>query len=141
VTSGGGAAFTLSAIQNAVNDSNWIDATTSQDLQVDLFTLGSDEYNFWSGKDTTVAGYFQKKASVKAEAAQPGTPLQGNIYFDPNYVNSRSSGYDAALLMHEALHTIGPVDSALLAALGFKATDATQYITDKLAKDCFGTGK
>jgi RHS repeat-associated protein len=133
--------LSLAAIQDQANFSNWNDATTSTTLQVGLFTVGSTDYNFWSGKGTTIEEYFKNNPDVKGEAAQPGTPLAGNIYFVPGYVNGHSAGYDAALLMHEVTHNLGATDPQLKAALGFKEIDPSQYVTGKLAKDCFGVTK
>jgi hypothetical protein len=85
----------------------------------------------------TIAGYFAS-GGVGAEAALPGSALAGNLYFDPTFVLHNSTGYNAALLIHEVIHNLGPIDPGILAALGFSNSATSDNISKKLAADCFG---
>jgi hypothetical protein len=75
---------------------------------------------------------------TKAQSALPGSALAGNIYFDPAYVIKNSTGWNAALLMHEVMHNLGPEDPQIMAALNAPAGAVSGYITTTLAADCFG---
>jgi hypothetical protein len=132
---------TLHEIQVGANISTWNDATTSGALESGLFTPGTAAYAFWSSSSMTIAEYFKKNPTTKAEASLTISALSGNIYFDPSYLNHHSVGFDAALLMHEVIHTLGWDDDQLKSALGIPSTRASGAITDLLAKDCFGVNR
>src|SRR5262249_28489849 len=117
------------------------DAKTSTDRQSGLFTPGTAVYGFWASSSMTIQQFFKRNTDVKAESALMISSLSGNIYFDPGYVNGHSVGFDAALLMHELLHSLGWEDSQLLSALGFPATSVSGRATSMLASDCFGVTK
>jgi hypothetical protein len=67
--------------------------------------------------------------------------LFGNIYFDAGSVSRLSTGGAAALLMHETIHTLGPKDPQIQAALfgpdSPEVGKASVNITNKLLQDCF----
>jgi len=135
---------TLAEIQQRVNVSNWEDGTTSTDLQAGLFTPGTEIYDYWASKGTTIQQFFKVNGGVNAETAFTVSALSTNIYFRPSSVASHSAGYDAALLIHEVLHSLGWDDDQIKAALGLTQDDCgmgTACITQKLAQDCFGKKK
>ncbi len=135
---------TLAEIQQRVNVSNWEDGTASTDIQAGLFTPGTEAYQFWAPKGTTIQQFFKTNSGVNAETALTVSALSTNIYFRPSSVASHSAGYDAALLIHEVLHSLGWDDDQIKAALGLTQDDCgmgTACITQKLAQDCFGKKK
>ena len=129
----------LHDIQTQAEISNWNDAKDADtDLQRDLFTPGTKEYNFWASKGNfTISDYFRLNHSTKAEASLSISGLSGNIYFDANYVNGLSVQNAAALLTHELLHNLGIDDTQAQNALGLSTKEASDNITQKFLKDCF----
>src|SRR4030095_14681168 len=102
----------------AINRSSWINGTTSDDREYMLYQPGTDAYTLYAAHPSlTVAQLFKNSPSTKAQAALPGTPLAGNIYFNPGFVNGLSIPNTAALLMHEILHTLGAIDPQIQSAL------------------------
>jgi predicted metal-dependent peptidase len=69
------------------------------------------------------------------ESALAGSPLAGNVYFNPSYVNTLSAANAAALLMHESLHTLGLTDTQVEDAL--HESQPSDNITQKFKEDCF----
>ncbi len=127
----------LLGIVAQANSSSWENARTSNSLQRDLFPGDSPEYALTG--NISIRGYFRLFPDTKAEAALPGSALQGTIFFDAAFLNQHSTGYDAALLMHETIHNLGALDPQLMGALGFDPSDPiTDKATVKLATDCFG---
>jgi len=134
--------ISLFGIQLQANSSVWANGMRSTELQRDLYPAGSDSYNR-SGTGTISAVFRNSMSGTRAEAGLPGSALAGMIFFNPGYVNQNSTGFDAALLMHEVIHNLGAIDASLMGALGFNPADPiTDKATKKLAKDCFGvTGR
>jgi hypothetical protein len=107
--------------------------------EVDLFdaSLDPNDYAYWSQHPgLSVASQMGAGKSTQVQTALPGSPLAGNMYFNPSYVNSLSTQTVAGLLMHEALHALGQLDPAIEAAFGLNPP--SNSITQKFTKDCFG---
>ena len=135
---------TLDQIEQQINISNWVDATTSTHLEANLFTPGTSAYDYWAANGTTIQQFFKNSPGTGAETALTISGSSLNIYFRPSYVLSHSAGYDAALLMHEALHSLGWDDDQVKAALGLREAQCgsgTACISKLLAQDCFGANK
>ena len=129
-------------ILKMTEDLNWVNALTDKkDLGIGLFSPDDPNYAFYQQHlgSTTIAQYVS--GSITAASAAPGSALWGNIYFSPSFVNSLSAPNAAALLMHELIHTLGPEDPTIQAALfppGSGQVGApSDNITKKFLADCF----
>lgn len=100
--------------------------------------LGFRMYNFFTSHPVTIAGYFKNSTDTQAEAAGALSSLANNIFLRSSFVVRHSGGFDAALLMHEVMHNLGPDDDALEQALGIPVGTPSDAITQRLATDCFG---
>ena len=129
--------ITLSAIQAEDRVDSWNNAAVSNQPAQGLFSPSDPDYSKIANMGITILQYVSWPTVTVA--AEPGSVLAGNIYFNPSYVLSMSGGYDAALLLHETSHLLGATDPQLEAALG--CSGASECITDKLATDCFGVTK
>jgi RHS repeat-associated protein len=126
----------------AVSDTvQWNNASGDDTLAIGLFVPGSQAYQDEQqhGPNETISQYVS--GATPAAAALPGSALWGNIYFSSSYVAGLSTANAAALLMHELIHTLGPTDSQIQAAL-FGASSPqvgalSDNITQKFLKDCF----
>jgi len=90
----------------------------------------------WNASGFTVGQLFNNQPGWMALSqlgtlANPGSA----IYFDPVYVNQNSVGFDAGMLMHEYLHSLGLEDPAIENSLG--VGEPSNNISVKLAADCF----
>ena len=133
--------ITASAITNAVTDNMWNDANTTSDKEFGLFTeTDPDAYDFYSKHpDVSITSVMNgPNSGIRVQTALPGSALAGNIYFNPSYVNSLSTQTIAGLLMHEALHALGPLDPSIEKALG--VGEPSDQITQKFTADCFPSG-
>ena len=137
--------ITLSDIQTQVNNSQWADGTSASLVyQYQLFTPGTDAYNFWLSKETTIQQFFKTNSGVGAETAFTISDLSGAVYFRPGYVNHKSTADDAGLLFHEALHSLGLDDDQVKSVLGLTAAqcgNGTSCISQLISVDCFGVKK
>jgi hypothetical protein len=126
------------AIVGQADYETWIDGRWSDDQERDLYPVDSDEYAAYTKPDGwTVGESFNNDHDIHAETADPLSALAGNVYFNSGYVMKHSGGFDAALLMHETIHSLGTDDQVLKKALGV-TSEGTDGITKKLATDCFG---
>jgi len=125
-----------SNIQDLVSKANWESTYSNQTPAIGLFVPGSQLYYLFLAHQPvgqTISSYVSR--STTAAAALPGSPLSGNIYYQPDYVASISPDMAAALTIHEASHSGGALDGDMMKALGLTGTSSA--ITDKLYEDCF----
>jgi RHS repeat-associated protein len=135
---------TFLGILGMANDANWIDAAYGlQDPASGLFVPGTSDYTMAQQHAGTIAQYVSGTAAggTTAATALPGSALWGNIYFSSKYVVGLSTAQGAALLMHEAIHALGPDDIAIQTALfGTSSSQvgaASENISKKFLTDCF----
>jgi len=123
----------------------WNDAWGDDTLAIGLFVPGSPDYIMQQqhGPNETISQYVSgnKSGGTTAATALPGSALWGNIYFSSSFAAGLSISDAAALLMHELIHSLGPTDKQIQAALfGAKSPEvgaSTHNISVKLGKDCF----
>ena len=122
-------------------EDHWQDALGNTDLYWQTMTPADTGYSTVA-KNMTVGMDFKASKNLGALTASPGSPLAGNIYFSPS-VKNLSPADAAGLLMHEAIHTLTPVDDTAIQAALFGANSPkvgapSQNINDQFAHDCFG---
>lgn len=121
---------------------DWNNAARNSTRAIGLFAKNSPDY---ANVNPTLTISQMVSGRTKAVAAEPGSALDGNIYFNPAYVNALSVQDAAAVLMHEVIHTLGPSDELIQLVLfgpnASKVGAASDNITQKLKDDCFPSPK
>jgi len=107
----------------------------------DLF-YNSPDYVAGTMAGYTVAASFAQYPGINAQTMLGLNQLGLAVMFiRPDAVNSNSTAYNTALVMHEVIHSLGFQDDFVKNALGIPLTAPSVNITKAFANDCFGVSK
>jgi len=146
LTNASGGMITLTSIIETAGKLTVYDGTDSSgfagQVQFNDLYYNSPDYVAVTMAGWMVADRFAQYPGVNAETMLGLNQLGLAVMFiRPDAVNSNSTAYNTALVMHEVIHSLGFQDDFVKNALGIPLTSPSVNITKAFANDCFGVSK